>query len=74
MLGLRTTAGLDLEETGRRFGCDIRGSNGQLISRLVKDGYVTDDGRVVRPTLAGLAVADAMAGWFEIPTDRGQRA
>jgi len=67
-LGLRTTAGVDLERIDRRYGVDLEGTNGAVIKRLVGDGYLAtrSDSRLV-PTLEGLAIADTLALQFEVP-------
>jgi putative oxygen-independent coproporphyrinogen III oxidase len=66
MLGLRTTAGIDLEEFRERYGVDLREQNEERIGRLAQQGLLqVEDGRLV-PTLEGLAVADALARDFEM--------
>jgi oxygen-independent coproporphyrinogen-3 oxidase len=66
MVGLRTYAGVDLERIRSRFGVDVSALNAELIDRLAGDGMLTvAPGRLV-PTLAGLAVADGLAGAFEV--------
>jgi oxygen-independent coproporphyrinogen-3 oxidase len=66
LLGLRTTAGVDLERMKTRFGFDLLATNEGLVARLVDEGRaVVSDGRLV-PTLAGLAVADGLAAAFEL--------
>ncbi|HVT61334.1 MAG TPA: radical SAM family heme chaperone HemW [Thermoanaerobaculia bacterium] len=66
MLGLRTTDGIDLGRFRARFGCDLLGRNRQLVERLTAAGLLeARPGRLV-PTPAGLAVADALAGAFEL--------
>jgi oxygen-independent coproporphyrinogen-3 oxidase len=64
MLRLRTRDGIDLRSVRERFGVDLRESNRALIERAVEDGLLVSDGFVLKPTTAGLAVADSLAGSF----------
>ncbi len=72
MLGLRTTAGIDLDGFAARYGFDLLAANDALVARLVAEGHLVvhtgaDGGRWLVPTLSGLAVADGMAAAFEVP-------
>jgi oxygen-independent coproporphyrinogen-3 oxidase len=69
-LGLRTTAGVNLGDLGSRHGIDLLEANRELIVRLERDGFVElePSGHALAPTLRGLAVADALARSFEIPS------
>ncbi len=69
-LGLRTTAGVDLEALRARYGIDLAEVNHDLIKDLKDSGFLTDvlPGTSLVPTLRGLAVADALARSFEIPS------
>lgn len=62
MLGLRTAAGVDLPELRDRWGVDLLGDNEALLERWSEEGLVEIDGDRVRPTLAGMAVAEGLAG------------
>jgi oxygen-independent coproporphyrinogen-3 oxidase len=64
MLGFRTTAGVNLERLRRRFGIDLLARNEEVVDRLSRLGHIETDGCRIRPTLAGLAVADALARSF----------
>lgn len=66
MTGLRTYAGVDLQEIRDRFGVELLPRNGALVERLVERELAAFDGRRLVPTLDGLAVADALAREFEI--------
>ncbi len=72
MLGLRTTAGVDLDGFAARFDLDLLAANETLVARLVAEGRLAvrngplGERRLV-PTLAGLAVADGLAAAFELP-------
>jgi len=72
MLGLRTTAGIDLDGFTSRYGVDLLAANDTLVARLVAEGHLVvhagpDGWRRLAPTASGLAVADGMAHGFEIP-------
>ena len=66
MTGLRTYAGVDLEQIRRRWGVDLRATNADLIQRLAAEGLVTERGDRLRPTRDGLAVADSLVRSFDI--------
>ncbi len=75
MLGLRTTAGIDLAGFAARFGLDLLAENDTLVARLAAQGQlVVSHGpggeRRLLPTLSGLAVADGLAALFELPLPR----
>ena len=60
-LGLRTREGIDLEHYRRRYGRDLAGEKASTLREWIRSGLVrVRDGRV-RPTLAGMAVADSLA-------------
>jgi oxygen-independent coproporphyrinogen-3 oxidase len=72
MLGLRTTAGIDLDAFTSRHGLDLVAANDALVARLVAEGHLVrragpQGGRWLAPTVSGLAVADGMAAAFEVP-------
>ena len=72
MLGLRTTAGIDLDGFTARYRADLLGANAAFVAHLVAEGHLVvragpDGGRWLAPTAAGLAVADGMASGFDIP-------
>ena len=72
MLGLRTTAGIDLDGFTARYGVDLLAANAALVAGLVAEGHLvvhagTEGGRWLAPTVTGLAVADGMAAGFDIP-------
>lgn len=71
MLGLRTTAGIDLDAFAQRYGVGLLASNQALVARLEAEGRLAlrtgpDGGRRLAPTLAGLAVADGLAAAFDL--------
>jgi coproporphyrinogen III oxidase-like Fe-S oxidoreductase len=71
LLGLRTTAGVDLDGLRARYGVDLLAANDSLVARLVDEGRIVvsadaEGGRWLLPTLAGLAVADGLAAAFDL--------
>jgi oxygen-independent coproporphyrinogen-3 oxidase len=66
MLGLRTHAGVDFERLPGDAGQELWRLNAATIERLAEDRLVDLEGRRLRPTLAGLAVADALARSFRL--------
>ena len=71
LLGLRTTAGIDVDGLRARYGVDLLAANDTLIARLVDEGRIVvgadaGGGRWLVPTLAGLAVADGLAAAFDL--------
>ena len=67
MLGLRTSDGIDFEDVRARCGIDLAGSNRETIERFCDSGHLALEGSALRPTLAGMAIADTLARSFEIP-------
>ena len=76
MLGLRTVEGVDLDRFRELSGVDLLGEgrtgrrNRELAERLAAEGLLEiaegEGGGRLRPTRAGLAVADALARGFEV--------
>jgi putative oxygen-independent coproporphyrinogen III oxidase len=66
MLGLRTADGIDLGRLRERYGLDLAARNGPLLANLAERGLLRFADGTVRPTLEGLAVADAMALSFDL--------
>ena len=71
LLGLRTTAGIDLERFRTRYGVDLLAANEALLTRLVDEGRMIveadpEGGHWLVPTLSGLAVADGLAASFDL--------
>lgn len=71
LLGLRTTAGVDLDAFAARYGIDLLETNHALVASLVHEGRLEvhdgpEDRRLV-PTVRGLAVADGLAAAFDLP-------
>jgi oxygen-independent coproporphyrinogen-3 oxidase len=69
LLGLRTTAGIQLDSFAARFGLDLLAENDALVARLKEEGRIViradAEGRSwLAPTLSGLAVADGLAAAF----------
>src|SRR5688500_9089048 len=71
LLGLRTTAGIDLDRFRARYGVDLLAANEALLARLIDEGRIivhadSEGGQRLVPTLSGLAVADGLAAAFDI--------
>jgi oxygen-independent coproporphyrinogen-3 oxidase len=66
LLGLRTTAGIDLDAWRNRFGVDLLDANRVLVERLVDEGRLHVVARRLVPTVSGLAVADGLAAAFDL--------
>jgi putative oxygen-independent coproporphyrinogen III oxidase len=66
MLGLRTAAGIDLNDFQRRYGTDLLKRNEPLVERLAGEGLLKLEGSALVPTLAGLAVTDSLARAFDL--------
>lgn len=71
LLGLRTTAGIRLDDFTARYGIDLMAANDRLVARLVDEGRLVvgcdaEAGRRLLPTLSGLAVADGLAAAFDL--------
>ena len=60
-LRLRTTDGLDLRGFGARYGEAVLAANRELLRKWERRGLARFEGGRLAPTLAGLAVADALA-------------
>jgi len=66
MLGLRTTAGVDLETLEKRYGVGLQAPNREQIANLREQGLATVQGSRLQLTLPGLAVADGLVASFEV--------
>jgi oxygen-independent coproporphyrinogen III oxidase len=71
LLGLRTTAGIDLDRFRARYGVDLLAANEALLTRLIDEGRIivhadSEGGQRLVPTLSGLAVADGLAAAFDL--------
>ena len=60
-LGLRTRKGIDLARFREDYGIDLMEVKGKTIEKLREEGLVVVEGGMLRPTLAGMAVADSLA-------------
>jgi oxygen-independent coproporphyrinogen III oxidase len=60
-LGLRTRKGIDLARFRESYGIDLLEVKGETIEKLREEGLVVVDEGMLRPTLAGMAVADSLA-------------
>jgi oxygen-independent coproporphyrinogen-3 oxidase len=60
-LGLRTKAGIDLQLYKSKYGIDLFANKRTIIDRLIKNKLVELKNGFLRPTRAGMAVADSLA-------------
>lgn len=74
--GMRTVFGQDLSELDREAGLDgiLTSALSPTIDRLVDDGWVETDGRIVRPTKLGFRFADGIGralleAWGSVPAE-----
>ncbi len=61
LLGFRTRRGIDLNEIRRRFGRDLLSEHAQVLERFSREGLITIENDFLRPTRAGMSVADGLA-------------
>lgn len=66
MLGLRTYAGVDLRRFQARFGFDLLETSASPIDRFADEGLLRIEDECLKPTLAGLAVADRLAALLDL--------
>ncbi len=60
-LGLRTKAGIDLKLYKTKYGVDLLADKKTIIDALIKNKLVELKNGFLRPTRAGMAVADSLA-------------
>jgi len=60
-LGLRTKAGIDLKRFKTKFGIDLLKDKKIVIESLIKNRHVELKNGFLRPTRAGMAIADSLA-------------
>jgi oxygen-independent coproporphyrinogen-3 oxidase len=60
-LGLRTKDGIDLKRYKTKFGIDLLEDKKAIIDALIKNKFVELEDCFLRPTRAGMAVADSLA-------------
>ena len=61
LLGFRTRRGIDLKEIRRRFGRDLLSEHAQVLEGFSREGLITIENDFLRPTRAGMSVADGLA-------------
>ncbi len=66
MLGLRTPSGVDFASFPENVGSSICRDNRQLIDEICSNGWAIVEGSCLRPTLKGLALAEAIARRFQL--------
>jgi len=62
MLGFRTSRGIDLEKLKSGFGRDLLCEKAQVLEQYRRAGLIMIEQGFIRPTRAGLSVADGLAG------------
>ncbi|MBA4423914.1 MAG: coproporphyrinogen III oxidase, partial [Syntrophus sp. (in: bacteria)] len=60
-LGFRTRRGIHLGDFKRRHGQDLLAKKGEILKKLTEDGLLEIRNGFLRPTRAGMAVADSLA-------------
>lgn len=68
-LGFRTTDGVDFDRIRQQTGLDLLAANETVLRNFERRGWIHHERPVARPTIAGMAVADALARAIEIPFD-----
>ena len=64
MLSLRTSDGIDVAAVDEQFGHDLLGVNAAVVERWSNSGHLCVEKGRIRPTVRGLAIADAIARSF----------
>ncbi len=67
MMGLRQRSGIDCASVERRFGIDPAAGNAGQIEAWEKSGWLRVRGRLLAPTLEGMARADRLASEWRSP-------
>jgi oxygen-independent coproporphyrinogen-3 oxidase len=70
MLGLRTAAGVDLDRLCDRYGVDLLAANRDIVERWISGDRLRLDGNTLRPTVSGMAVADAIFRSLDVGESR----
>ena len=60
-LGLRTKEGIDLKRYKTKYGVDLLAEKRKIIDELIKNKLVELKKGFLRPTRAGMAIADSLA-------------
>jgi oxygen-independent coproporphyrinogen-3 oxidase len=62
--GLRLSAGVNIEEVGRRYGADVWRRYGDALAPFLADGLLQRDGAVLRLTRRGMLLANEIMSVF----------
>ena len=62
--GLRLTDGIDMEEVGARYACDVWRRYGEALRPFVEEGWVVRDGSRLRLTRPGMLMANEVMAVF----------
>jgi oxygen-independent coproporphyrinogen-3 oxidase len=60
-LGMRTKKGIQLQEFGDRYHCNLVSEKSSMLTRLQEENLVSIQGGYLRPTRAGFALADSLS-------------
>ena len=73
IFGLRSSAGIDLAAFEQRFAVDLVSTNHDAVEEYESRGILKVEGAKLRPTVAGMAIADAVARTLEVSTTTKRR-
>ena len=59
--GMRTKTGIQLQEFGDRYQCNLVNEKSEILTRLQEEKLVSIEGGYLCPTRAGLALADSLS-------------
>ncbi len=62
--GLRLSAGVNMEQAGRKYGADVWARYGDALAPFLRDGLLERDGAVLRLTRHGMLVANEIMSVF----------
>jgi oxygen-independent coproporphyrinogen-3 oxidase len=62
--GLRLSRGIDLDEIGARYSCDVWGRYGDALQPFVEEGWVVHEGSWLRLTRPGMLMANEVMAVF----------
>jgi len=68
VFGLRSVEGIDLGSLERRFGVELLAANRRKVESFETIGHLRVEGSSLRPTMAGMAIADAIARSLDVST------
>lgn len=60
LIGLRMTAGVDLSQLQERYGCALTNEQERTMDRLIKEGWLIEEGARIRASRQGVLVLDRL--------------